>query len=133
MPRKYSAILRFEDWQFYDDIDGNNWTVYGDRDIVRFTEDSPFNGICDLQRNYMTIYNCNGYLYNDQDMYIGGDTFTIACWVKYEDIMLAEFYQYKDFYAPFLKWIDVNGFVSSVYILTHASTDDSTEFLRLTL
>lgn len=133
MPRKYSAILRFEDWQFYDDIDGNNWTVFGDRDIVRFTEDSPFNDVCDLQRNYMTIYNCNGYLYNDQDMYVGGDTFTIACWVKYEDIMLAEFYQYKDFYAPFLKWIDVNGFVSSVYILTHASTDDSTEFLRLTL
>ena len=70
MPRKYSAILRFEDWQFYDDIDGNNWTVFGDRDIVRFTEDSPFNDVCNLQRNYMTIYNCNGYLYNDQDMYV---------------------------------------------------------------
>lgn len=125
--RSYSTILRFENWNYYDDSGNTNWTMVGGTDAIQFDQDSIFNETLGLKRNCMHISHPYAYLENkmpEENISLGDTGFTITAWIKFDTSMIVSYLDNCSFSVPFIRLTDSNDKVFAIKLLDHKSSKD---------
>ena len=118
--RKYGTSLIFRTTGVIDTSSTNNkWKVIfpNDSDGILFDqEDSVFKE--DLRNKNKTMYvsKYSSYLYNEDEISIDGDSYSLGFWIAIGQDTLDLFYENKDMIIPIVEWDDGSNIHCSIII-----------------
>lgn len=133
--RKYGTSLIFRTTGVIDTSSTNNkWKVIfpNDSDGILFDqEDSVFKE--DLRNKNKTMYvsKYSSYLYNEDEISIDGDSYSLGFWIAIGQDTLDLFYENKDMIIPIVEWDDGSNIHCSIIIKRVPGTDDPSIALSL--